>query len=52
MIANAVLSIVSSIIGCEPEDLHEGMALAVEFHPSSEDMLLPYFRPLGVDPAS
>jgi uncharacterized OB-fold protein len=43
-------SIVSSIIGCTPEDLSEGMALAVEFHPSAENMMLPYFRPDGVDP--
>jgi hypothetical protein len=41
------VAVVSSIVGCEPEDLIEGMALAVEFHPSSEDMALPYFRPVG-----
>jgi uncharacterized OB-fold protein len=38
---------VSSIVGCEPEDLRDGMRLAVEFHPASETVSLPYFRPAG-----
>jgi uncharacterized OB-fold protein len=39
--------VVSSIIGCTPEDLAEGMELAVEFHPINEGMKLPYFRPIA-----
>ena len=38
-------TVVSAVIGCEPEDLREGMRLNVEFHPSGEDRMLPYFRP-------
>jgi uncharacterized OB-fold protein len=35
----------SAVIGCEPEALHEGLRLAVEFHPASDEISLPYFRP-------
>jgi uncharacterized OB-fold protein len=35
----------SAVIGCAPEDLHDGMRLAVEFHPASEEITLPYFAP-------
>jgi uncharacterized OB-fold protein len=35
----------SAVIGCEPEALHEDLRLAVEFHPASADIILPYFRP-------
>jgi uncharacterized protein len=38
-------SLVSSIVGCAPEDLTENMELQVEFHPSRDQMMLPYFRP-------
>jgi uncharacterized protein len=38
--------VVSSIIGCEPEDLAEGMEVAVEFHPADDTVKLPYFRPV------
>lgn len=44
--------VVSSVIGCDPEDLAEGMALAVEFHPISDTMKLPYFRPVAGGPLS
>ncbi len=37
--------LVTSIVGCEPENLAEGMQMAVEFHPCSDDVKLPYFRP-------
>ena len=40
----------SAVIGCEPEALHEGLRLAVEFHPASDEITLPYFRP-GSEPA-
>jgi hypothetical protein len=36
----------SAIVGCEPEVLQEDLRLAVEFHPISEEITLPYFRPL------
>ena len=39
----------SAVIGCRPEDLHAGLRLAVEFHPASDEITLPYFRPEGPD---
>jgi uncharacterized OB-fold protein len=39
------VELVSSVVGCEPGDLVEGMTLTVEFHPVSTEMKLPYFRP-------
>jgi uncharacterized protein len=35
----------SAVIGCQPEALCEGLRVAVEFHPVSDDITLPYFRP-------
>jgi len=35
----------SAIIGCEPEKLHDGLRLAVEFHPANGEITLPYFAP-------
>jgi uncharacterized OB-fold protein len=35
----------SAVVGCEPEALHEGLRLAVEFHPASDEITLPYFAP-------
>jgi uncharacterized OB-fold protein len=35
----------SAVIGCEPEALHEDLRLAVEFHPVSDEITLPYFQP-------
>jgi uncharacterized OB-fold protein len=40
---------VSSIVGCEPEDLVDGLALQVEFHRASEEIWLPYFAPISPD---
>ena len=37
----------SSVVGCAPGDLREGLALQVEFHPASDELTLPYFRPVG-----
>ena len=37
----------SAVVGCTPADLHEGMALEVEFHTASESVVLPYFRPFA-----
>ncbi len=39
------LWMLSAVIGCEPEALHDGLRLAVEFHPVSDEISLPYFRP-------
>jgi hypothetical protein len=36
----------SAVVGCDPGELAPGMRLAVEFHPASDDILLPYFRPV------
>jgi len=37
----------SAVVGCAPEDLREGMALQVEFHPASDTVTLPYFAPVS-----
>lgn len=41
----------SAVIGCEPDELSAGMEVEVEFHPASDEVTLPYFRPSGA-PAS
>lgn len=35
----------SAIVGCTTNELQAHMRLAVEFHPASDDINLPYFRP-------
>ena len=35
----------SAVVGCEPAALCEGLRLAVEFHPASDEITLPYFAP-------
>ena len=37
---------ISAVIGCEPDELHADMGVAVEFHPASDEITLPYFRPV------
>ena len=37
--------LMSAIIGCDHEDLRADMRVVVEFHPASDDVSLPYFRP-------
>jgi hypothetical protein len=37
--------VISAVVGCEPEALHDGMRLQVEFHPASDEITLPYFAP-------
>lgn len=37
----------SAVVGCAPRDLREGLRLEVEFHPASDDLVLPYFSPLS-----
>jgi uncharacterized OB-fold protein len=38
-------TMMSSVVGCRPSELVAGLRLAVEFHPVSEDISLPYVRP-------
>ena len=37
----------SAVVGCAPEVLREGLAVGVEFHPASDELALPYFRPIA-----
>jgi uncharacterized protein len=37
--------VMSAVIGCEPDALHEELELTVEFHQVSDDITLPYFSP-------
>lgn len=37
---------IAAVVGCAPEDLTAGMRLAVEFHPASDGITLPYYRPV------
>ena len=36
----------TAIIGCEPDALRADLPVVVEFHPASDDVALPYFRPV------
>lgn len=36
---------IANIIGCEPEAIYADMPVTVEFHPISDEIRLPYFRP-------
>jgi uncharacterized OB-fold protein len=36
----------ANIVGCDVEDLAVGMRVAVEFHPVSDGVVIPYFRPV------
>ena len=36
----------SAIIGCQADDLYDGMRVGVTFHPVSDAVTLPYFSPL------
>ena len=37
--------LLTSVIGCDPEDLLAGMPLRVAFHPAGENIWLPYAEP-------
>ena len=37
----------SAVVGCRPDDLRADMGLAVEFHAASDEITLPYFRPVA-----
>ena len=41
------MRVLSAMVGCEPDDLHDGMRVAVEFHPAGDEISLPYFRPVA-----
>jgi hypothetical protein len=34
----------SAVVGCASDELREGLALGVEFHPASDELALPYFH--------
>lgn len=36
---------VSALVGCTPDDIVEGLAVAVEFHALTDDIRLPFFGP-------
>jgi uncharacterized OB-fold protein len=36
--------LVTSIIGCEPDDLRPDMEVTIEFHPAGDGVVLPYGR--------
>ena len=38
--------LMSAIIGCQADDLYDGMRLGVTFRPVSDTVTLPYFSPL------
>jgi uncharacterized OB-fold protein len=37
---------IAAVVGCEPEELTAGLRVVVEFHPASEEIALPYYRPV------
>jgi uncharacterized OB-fold protein len=37
----------SNLIGCAHDAVHVGLAVEVVFHPLSDEITLPYFRPIG-----
>ena len=39
-------SMLSNVIGCRPADVRTGMRVQVEFHPKTDEITLPYFRPV------
>jgi uncharacterized protein len=39
--------VMSAVVGCTPDQLRAGLTLEVEFHAASDDLVLPYFRPLA-----
>ena len=39
-------TMLSAVVGCAPGALRDGLPLQVEFHPASDEVSLPYFRPV------
>lgn len=37
---------IAAVVGCEPDQLAPGVDLQVEFHPASDGIVLPYYRPV------
>jgi uncharacterized OB-fold protein len=37
----------SAVVGCEPDDLRADLRVSVEFHAASDEITLPYFRPVS-----
>jgi uncharacterized OB-fold protein len=44
--------LMSAMIGCDDTDLAAGLRVEVEFHPASDTITLPYFRPSAGGAAS
>jgi hypothetical protein len=38
-------SLLTAVIGCQPEDLAADLPVAIEFHPAGGEFWLPYARP-------
>lgn len=38
---------IAAVIGCEADELTAGMRLQVEFHPATDGITLPYYRPVA-----
>ena len=39
--------IVTAIVGCAPDEIHDGQRVAVEFHEVDDVITLPFFAPVG-----
>lgn len=37
--------LLANVVGCEPDEVHVGQRLEVEFHPIGDGFSLPYFHP-------
>ena len=42
---------VSNVIGCAPDEIHLGMRVVVQFHDVGDGVVIPYFRPEGLEEA-
>ena len=41
------MRVLSAMVGCSEDQLHDGLRVEVEFHPVSDDIALPYFHPVS-----
>jgi uncharacterized protein len=42
--------LLTAVVGCQPDDLSEGMPVRIEFHHAGDDIWLPYAAVLGSGP--
>ena len=40
--------ILTNIVDCDPSEVHIGMPVEVDFRPASEEIVLPFFRPMAL----